>query len=230
MLRYVLAALALVVTMTTAQAQVVFKGPTEGKVGRMNVISLAQVDGDDLKIQAFHNGKVNTDTDGDWMFMRNLDNQMVIFLLTDKTGTFTFVAGVNKGGKTLLTNYTLAFPGAAPPPVVPDPKTPIVPPTPASDLSGKIKAAYNVSPDTAKLAKLITVLDTATGQNYKTYDDMETVLAATGKRFLADGDLRPVRDVIASHLTSQVGDDPRRRDVQKVKDIYREILTILRTL
>lgn len=220
-----LAILAVVLTTSVANAQVVFKGPTEGKVGRMNIITLAQVDGDDLKIHAFENGKVSSE--GDWMLMRNLDNQTVIFLLSDKEGvTYTFVAGVNKGGKTYLSNHAITLPGTTP-----NPKPgPIVPPVPASDIGGKIKAAYQVSPDSAKLAKLISVLDTASGQNYKSYDDMETVLAATGKRFLAEDDLRPVRDIITAYIVEKAGDDPRRRDVQKVKDIYREVLTILRTL
>jgi hypothetical protein len=98
----------------TASAQVVFKGPTEGKPSRMNRITLDKVDGDDLKIIGFVNGNPATESDGDFTIMKNLDDKLIIFILTDKEATFTFIGAVNKGGKTLLSSHTIVIGKPAP--------------------------------------------------------------------------------------------------------------------
>lgn len=233
MLRLATAAIiAMSLSYGTANAQVVFKGPTEGKVNKQTRIVLDKVDGDDLQIQGFVDGKPVTDTEGDWMVMKNLKDQVVIFIMTDKGGTYTFVAGVNKGGKTLLSNHSVVMgepkPAPTPDPVVPTPPKPVDPVVPDTSLGGKLKTAYRVSPDAASLSKLIAILEEVSGQNYKTFDDMEAVLSTTGKKFLPNGELQKLRDLITDEIVSKLGTDPRKRDIDKVKDIYKQAITALK--
>lgn len=229
-MRKLLAVLAVVLSTSYAQSQVVFKGPTEGAVNRMNIITLDKVEGDDMRMQAFVNGK--TAEPGDWMLMKNIDNQFVIFILTDKQATFTFVAAVNKGSKTYLSSHVITFgtpPQPNPTPPQPNP-TPPGPVPPVSDYGAKLKAAYNVSPDAVKLSKLIAVLEEANRYNYKNYAEMELLLQQTAKTNLADSDLRKVRDTIAERLIDIAGDDPRKRDITKAKGVYAETISILKGL
>lgn len=229
MLRLATAAIiAMCLSIGTADAQVVFKGPTEAKVNKQIRVTLEKVDGDDLQIQGFVDGKPITDTEGDWLVMKNLKDQIVIFILTDKEAVYTFVAGVNKGGKTLLSNHTVTIGIPKPNPTPVDPTPTPKPVDPDASLGGKLKTAYRVSPDAASLTKLIAILEEVSGQNYKNFDDMEAVLVSTGKKFLPNGELQKLRDLITDEIVSKVGVDPRKRDVDKVKAIYKEAITALK--
>lgn len=205
----------------SANAQVVFRGPTEGKPARMNRITLEKVEGDDLKILGFVDGKPNTESDGDFSIMKNLDNKIIIFIFTDKEAVFTFVAGVSKGGKTHLSSHTIT---------IGTPKPPTPPAPPDSDFASKLKTAYRVSPDATSLAKLIAILEEVSSQTYANYDQMESVLAATGKKFLPNDELRKVRDAISDEIVAKCGTDNRKKDIDKVKAIYAEAIKALKGL
>lgn len=228
MYRVVTAAIVSLCLMTgTASAQVVFKGPSEGKVSRMNRVTLDTVDGDDLKIVGFVNGNPATEADGDFTVMKNLDNKLIIFILTDKEATFTFIGAVNKAGKTLLSSHTITI-------GVPKPPNPTPTPTPTPDdtstLTGKLKAAYRVSPDAPSLVKLIAILEEVNGQDFTNFDQMEAVLSATGKKFLPNGELRKLRDLIGDEIVAKAGIDNRKKDIDKVKAVYKEAIAALKGL
>lgn len=208
--------------------QVVFKGPTEGKPNKMVTVTLDQVNGDDLKLHGFVNGKLADANE--YLLFRNEDNQRIIFLLTEKEAVFTFVAAVNKDGKTFLTNHTLTIGTPKPGPVIPGPVTPIDPLKPLT-FAEKLKAEYSKSPDAPALSKLVTIYETVSAGNYKSFDDMQKVQDATITKFLPDESvLKTTRALIAEYLQEKLGDDPRRRDVDKGKEVFKEVLTALKTL
>lgn len=209
-----------------ANAQVVFKGPTEGKPSRMNRITLDKVDGDDLKIIGFVNGHPATEADGDYLIIKNLNDQLGILILTDKEATFTFIGAVNKAGKTLLSSHTITI--GVPKPN-PDPPTP---PTPddTTTLGGKLKAAYRVSPDASSLSKLIAILEEVSGGTFANFDQMEAVLAATGKKFLPNGELQKLRDIISDEIVAKCGVDNRKKDIDKVKAILKDAVAALKSV
>lgn len=217
----------------TANAQVVFKGPTEGKTSRMNRVTLDKVDGDDLKIIGFVDGKPATESDGDFTIMKNLEDKLIIFILTDKEAVFTFIGATNKAGKTYLSSHTITIGVPKPPVPVPDPNVPPAPkPTPddTTTLGGKLKAAYRVSPDAASLTKLIAILEEVNGQDYANYDQMEAVLAKTGAKFLPNNELRKLRDLIGDEITTKAGLDNRKKDIDKVKAVLKEAIAALKGL
>ena len=214
------------VTTTNADAQVVFKGPTEAKPNKMTTITLEKVEGNDLKLQGFIDGKPADASE--WLLMKNLDNQIVIFLMTERQAVFTFVAAVNKDNKTFLSNHTITIGTPQPQPKPPEP-TPPTPPTPGPQTFGeKLKTAYKVSPDAPSLTKLILILEEVNKQNFANYDQMETVLAATGKRYLPNAELQKLRDMIGDEILAKCGENPAKRDIAKVKEVLSEAITALK--
>lgn len=213
----------------TASAQVVFKGPIEGKPNKMNKITIEKIDGDDLKIQAFLNGKPVTDAEGDYTVMKNLDDQKIIFILTDKEGVFTFVAAVNKAGKTLVTNHVMTIGVPKPDPVIPPGPAP-GPVVPDNTLGAKLKTAYRVSPDAASLNKLIQILEEVNSSSYKNYDEMELVLSVTAKKYLPNGELQKLRDLIGDEIVAKAGIKNSDKDITKVKAVLTEAIAALKSV
>jgi hypothetical protein len=211
--------------MPTAYSQVVFSGPAEGKVNRMNSITVTEVKGKDCKLCVHFNGSPADPSD--YLILKNDDGQRVVMILTDKQGVFTVVGGTNDGTKTFLSHHKMTVGTPSPPGPTPPNPTPI---PPGSNLESKIRAVYNPGVDAAVLPKLIAIFDEVASKSYKNYDEMETVLQATAKKFLTDSDLRKVRDVIGDYIVSKAGTDPRRYDVDKVKVIYTEITTVLKKI
>lgn len=223
MLRAALVLLGITFGISPAYSQVVFKGPSEAKPNKMVIVTLEKVDGDDLKLQGFVNGKPSDA--GDWLLMKNLDNQIVIFLMTEKEALYTFVAAVNKGGKTFVTNHILMI-GTPTPTPTPNPNPNPQPTT----FEMKLRDAYVKTPDPTSLVKLISILEEVSSQNYRSFDDMESIYVATGQRYLPGPELISVRDVLTAELVAQLGTDPRKRDVQKGKDIYKQAVICLKGL
>jgi hypothetical protein len=139
-MRSILALTAAILFMGSASAQVVFQGPSEGKPGKLNKVTLTEVNGTDLKLQVFVDG-LPADAE-DYMLLQDLEGKKVIFIVTDKVGvTFTFVAAINKDSKTFMSSHFMKFSGTKP---LPNPPSP--PPQPTS-LAEKLKLAYAKSPE-----------------------------------------------------------------------------------
>lgn len=230
-MKWVLSAVALLgLALGPASAQVVFQGADKGKPNRMNTITVTEVKGKDFKLVVLTDGKPAEAAD--YLLLKNEDGQRVIMILTEKEAVFTLVAATNDGEKTFINHHviTIGTPKPTPVPPAPTPPGPTPPTPPAGDLEGKIRAVYNPGLDAATLPKLIAVYEEASAGKYKNYDEMERVLGATATKFLKPDENRRIRDAVASHLVDKVGTDSRRYDVDKVKAVYAEVITVLKKL
>lgn len=234
MFRYLLVTCSMLVFTCTGMGQVKISGPVEGKPNK-NIVLTLEVKGNDMKVETFVNGELTKDNpktpEGTILMFKNLQDQPILMLNTEHEAIFTFVVVVNIDNKTHVTSHVVKIGNPKPPtPPKPDPIKPDPMPTPDASLLESVKAAYEKAPDAAKLAQLIQIFEEVTKLNYRSYDDMETVLQNTAKRYLQDGDLRTTRDAISSYLLKKLGDDPRKRTVEKGKAEYAEIIKALRSL
>lgn len=209
--------------------QVVFQGPTTGKVGKLNTVVVTEVKGNDFKLIVLKNGLPAAQTD--YLSLKNEDNQRVIMILTDDEGLFTLIGATNSENKTLTSIHTMQIGSPAPPkpvdPVVPKPVDPVIP---TNDLRSRLQTKYNVSPDKAALTKLIAIFDEISKEKYANADAAESDLTKMGQKFLQDGDLRAVRDEISKYLLEKHGTDSRNRKTDAMKVTYAEIATVLKGL
>lgn len=212
--RLIATAIVYYVTSMSLVAQVTFTGPTPNKLNAVTI----DVKGDDFKLLVFQDGK--TLSPDDYLSLRDDDGRRVVLIQPGKTGVFTLIGVANLEKKTLIAQYTLTI-GA------PNPNPNPVEPT---DLSGRLKPKYNVSPDTAALEKLIVVFEEVAKEKYVNFDAAEADLARVGKKFLNETDLRLVRDEISKYLTEKHGTDPRVRKVADLQKSYQDIATALKGL
>jgi hypothetical protein len=93
--------------------QVLIKGPETASPGTMQTITLDQVLGEDLKVEAFQAG---LSTKANWNIFKNLDNKYVILVLPQPGDTlYTFVAAVNNEKKTYLSTFCMTVKSVNPP-------------------------------------------------------------------------------------------------------------------
>jgi hypothetical protein len=219
MLRYVLlTCMYMYVYVGMCQAQVTFQGPKEAKPNKLTKIAVT-AKGNDLQIQGFVDGKPTTE---DWALLKEPNDQLVILLLTDRPGVYTFVGGVSLENRTLLTNHFVQVGQPSPKPPAPTPNN--------STLSEKLKAEYQKSPDQNSLGKLLAIFEEVVGKQYTNFDQMEKVHTAAVEKFLPGNELRGVRDILQSYLLEKLGADPRRTDITKAKEVYTEIISALKGL
>jgi hypothetical protein len=215
----------------TALGQVKIAGPNEGKPNK-NVVLTLDVKGNDMKVQTFFNGEDKV-PEGSVLTLKNLQDQPIILLNTEQEGIFTFVVVVNIDNKTQLSSHVVkignAKPIPPPPPVDPDKPNP-KPPAPANSLAADLALAYSKAQDATKLPMLIGIFEEVSRMNYRSYDDMELVLRSTAEKYLQPNDLRPLRDAISSYLLKTLGDDTRKRTIDKGKAAYMDVITALKTI
>jgi hypothetical protein len=59
---------------------------------------------------------------------------------------------------------------------------------------------------------------------------MELVLSKTGAKFLPNGELKKLRDIIGDEITEKCGVDNRKKDIDKVKAILADAIKALKGL
>jgi hypothetical protein len=98
--------------------------------------------------------------------------------------------------------------------------TPVVP-IPAATFGDVLKGlAKNADP--GSVAKLVTILTEVSNQDYTSLDQMESTLAAAGKKYLPNGELQPLRDAITAEITK------RKMDIPTIKAVYKEAVEALK--
>jgi hypothetical protein len=236
-LRIALLTLFSIITLNSvANGQVQFKGPTEAKPEKVVFVDIEKADGEGLSVEALKNGEPFK---GSFRRLRDDNTGLPVILLeTDNSEncTYTIVGVVGKqitpndpkSYKNLITYHVIKVGKGVPnpKPIVPDPDEP-KPPKPSDNLADRLKKHYNPALESNKLLALLECYKDTASRNYYTYGDMETYLSMKCKEKLQDTDLRALRDEVGKYLTEQLGDDPRRINVDKAKSVFANILKAL---
>lgn len=209
---------------------VVVPPPKPDAVQNLGVDELYVVDSDvELKVFASPQGVVSVTTEPGPMKMKAkfIDSAKTEtrvfagkFLYTIeglKTGTVELIM-LKPNGEVIRRSLSVGVPTPTPP----------VPPVVPTTFAAKLQDLYSKNKDAASKDKLLTILNAVNGQDYKNFDDMESVLSKTGQKFLPNNELRPLRDAIGDEILKRCGSNPSSRDVSKAKEVYKEAIDALK--
>lgn len=209
-------------------AQVKIEGPKEATVGYRAKAKVILGDATDVKVRCIP-------ANDDWMLIQDWEgNKFIDFVPGKKAvlGSYTFIIAANKENKTFLETWETVVKQDSPLPPEPGP-TPEPTDIRNTELYGKLLASYQVFPDEAAKAKLISAYEQFANfvdqDKFANFKEAEQYLASATPQVMGSS-LKQVRDTVADYLATNVGRQATAWDKSKLLKAMNNVTLCLKAL